>query len=259
MLSNFIDQRDKLIKSSKIKKVDIEDIVKNPNNEFSINDLDELKESIRLYGLKNNITVYDEDENGEYMIQSGHRRFECVKALHDEGLISDEIPVYVIPPEQDTIQSKLDLVLANAQRNLSEDDKTNLVGSLLNIWSEMSDDMRPKGKKRDWIAGFMGCSGRTAQVYINSFEQDENGVYETVEEKTNDDSISEDKDTYDYARLSKDISIIKNKLKKVLKNCDENSLSEIVVSDHNGKTADIGSVLENQLVRFEAIVEMMSD
>lgn len=258
MLSNFIDQKDKLIKSTTIKKVDIEDIVKNSNNEFSINDLDELKDSIRLYGLKNNITVYDEDENGEYVIQSGHRRFECIKDLHEEGLIGDEIPVYVIPREKDIIQAKLDLVLANAQRNLSEDDKTNLVGSLLNIWSEMSDDLRPKGKKREWIAGFMGCSGRTAQTYINNFEQDDQGVYEAVIEDKDENCVT-DVLQYDYDKLVKDITSLKNKLKKVLKNCDENDLSSIAVSDHNGKTADIGSVLENQLTRFEAIVEMMNE
>lgn len=258
MLSNFIDQKEKLIKSSKIKKVDIEDIVENPNNEFSINDLDELKESIKLYGLKNNITVYDEDDNGNYMIQSGHRRFECIKELYEEGLIGDEIPVYVIPQEQDIIQSKLDLVLANAQRNLSDQDKANLVGSLLNIWNEMSVELRPKGKKRDWIAGFLGCSGRTAQVYINSFEQDDDGVYEAVEEAVSPEDVMSNQ-VYDYEKLTKEINSIKNKIKKILTKCDENELSSIVISDGSGKTANVGSLLENQLARFELIVSMMKE
>lgn len=256
MLKNFVDSTNKLVRSTRNKRIDIEDIIPNPNNNFSIENLEELKESIMLYGLKHNITVYDEDKNGNYMIQSGHRRFECIKQLQDDGLIDDEIDVIVIQPVSDSLQMKLDIVLGNAHRDMTTDDKLNIVEMLLDIWEEMTSEQRPNGKKRDWIAGFLGCSGRTAQEYINTFKNPDGVMGDDVDQAVVDDEEMKEENIYDYEKLTKELQATTNKLKKILANSDDNDLSDIVVGENSGKTAKIGDLIEAELHRLMSIVEL---
>lgn len=256
MLKNFVDSTNKLVRSTRNKRIDIEDIIPNPNNNFSIENLEELKESIMLYGLKHNITVYDEDDNGNYMIQSGHRRFECIKQLQDDGLIDDEIDVIVIQPVSDSLQMKLDIVLGNAHRDMTTDDKLNIVEMLLDIWEEMTNEQRPNGKKRDWIAGFLGCSGRTAQEYINTFKTPGEVMGDDVDQAVVDDEEIKEENIYDYEKLTKELQATTNKLKKILANSDDNDLSDIVVGESSGKTAKIGDLIEAEIHRMMSLTEL---
>lgn len=255
MLKNFVDSTNKLVRSTRNKRIDIEDIIPNPNNNFSIDNLEELKESIMLYGLKHNITVYDEDYNGNYMIQSGHRRFECIKQLQDDGLIDDEIDVIVIQPESDSLQMKLDIVLGNAHRDMTTDDKLNIVEMLLDIWEDMTSEQRPNGKKRDWIAGFLGCSGRTAQEYINTFKKYDEVMNGDVEQVSADNDEMEEKVIYDINKLVKELQATTNKLKRIHSNCIDNNMSDLVVNDENGTESRIGDLIEVELLRMKRLTE----
>ena len=66
----------------KIRVVDIDDIIPNPNNMFSMKRDEEYKEllvSVKVNGQTNNIEVKPKDENGKYMILSGERRWNAFK------------------------------------------------------------------------------------------------------------------------------------------------------------------------------------
>lgn len=70
------------VSRDKIRVVDIDDIIPNPNNMFSMKrdeEYNELLVSVKVNGQTNNIEVKPKDENGKYMILSGERRWNAFK------------------------------------------------------------------------------------------------------------------------------------------------------------------------------------
>lgn len=56
----------------------------NPKNKMSMNGIDELASQIKLSGLEQPLVVYQQ-EDGSYMILTGHRRYTAIKTLIERG------------------------------------------------------------------------------------------------------------------------------------------------------------------------------
>ena len=63
-------------------------ILKNPDNKYSIQGIDQLKESIRAYGLINPINVKPKDADNRYMVLGGERRLTAI----DELVADPDVP-----------------------------------------------------------------------------------------------------------------------------------------------------------------------
>ncbi|MDD3028379.1 MAG: hypothetical protein PHI41_10095, partial [Erysipelotrichaceae bacterium] len=81
-------------------------------------------------------------------------------------------------------------------------------------------------------------------------------VMSDVEQASSDDEELKEEKIYDYEKLTKELQATTNKLKKILANSDDNDLSDIVVSENNGKTAKIGDLIEAELHRMMSITEL---
>jgi ParB family chromosome partitioning protein len=66
-----------------VKDIPIEEIVIRQNIRREYEGIDELKASIRQYGLLQPVTVYKDGES--YALKTGHRRFLAYRALHEES------------------------------------------------------------------------------------------------------------------------------------------------------------------------------
>lgn len=64
--------------------IPLDQIVERQVNDFSQPDIEQLKNSIREYGLIHPITVVLGAVPGKYVITSGHRRYKAFQALHQE-------------------------------------------------------------------------------------------------------------------------------------------------------------------------------
>lgn len=102
-----------------LKLIDIENLytIGNVRNEKD-GDLMDLMHSIETYGLMEPLVVKEKDENGNYEIISGHRRFEALKLLHESpvecNIMSDvdskrKLAMQVIENEQRKNMSAYDL------------------------------------------------------------------------------------------------------------------------------------------------------
>ena len=64
---------------------DIYDLIPSKGNFYSVEDVQDLKQSIELLGVLQPLLVTEEEENGKRRIIAGHRRRLAVMQLVDEG------------------------------------------------------------------------------------------------------------------------------------------------------------------------------
>jgi len=157
----------RLYKTPKLTKIDHELIVINPLNKIDIDGIEELAESIHSYGLLKPLEVYKLDDY-HYRLTGGERRWTAIKLLMSKGLHDGEdIPCLVYERLDEEWKERLIMEISNADRERTEEKIIVRTKNLLEIWELMPKENRPKGEKRMWIAGFLGCKARTAQKYIN--------------------------------------------------------------------------------------------
>ncbi len=151
-----------------LKKIDIDDIKPNIKNIFPQNDILELKENILAEGLQKPLEVYR--ENDTYVIIGGHRRYAALVELYMEDRIEPDIDCIIYPKPIDSADEKLQIISSNAQRPMDEHLKISLTKELLEILTNYP-NKKPTGMEtRKWISGYLGCSARTAQKYINALK-----------------------------------------------------------------------------------------
>lgn len=143
-----------------IKMINIDDIVANPENFYSMDGIDELADDIDRQGLKNLLVVYPLN-NGKYMLKSGHRRREAVQMLIDSGRRQNHtLPCYVDGVKSES-ETKLDLIMLNATARVYTDaDVMQQYKELTKAYEtyEKESGTRLKGRMRERIAEAMNVS-----------------------------------------------------------------------------------------------------
>lgn len=143
----------------KIENIQIDKIKPSEMNKYTVDDIEDLKSSIELIGLQQNLVVRpNQDET--YELISGHRRYKAIKELYDAGDESfKKIPCKVIKSTDD-IQAELQLILANSTaRVLTDYEKTYQTGRLKAILEELKKSgYKIEGRKRDIVAGLLKVS-----------------------------------------------------------------------------------------------------
>ncbi len=153
-----------------VQHIAISDIVENRKNFYIVEDVSELMESIKTFGLQQNLTVVK--EGNKYKLLSGHRRFKAIKGL---GTF-ESVPCRVIKATK--FEEDLLLILSNSTtRVLTEYEKMEQVSRLKKIVKEVktNDKLLIKGRVRDFIANSLGVSSSTV------------GRYEAINNNLNDD------------------------------------------------------------------------
>lgn len=148
------------------KKIDIDNIKPNTKNIFPQTDIEELKKNIESEGLQKPLEVYEED-NGQYVLIGGHRRYNALVELYMDDKIEPEINCNIYAKPIDDADEELLIISSNAQRPMDDKAKVILTQKLLKILTKHP-DKKPIGMEtREWISGYLGCSARTAQKYMN--------------------------------------------------------------------------------------------
>lgn len=151
-----------------MKKIDLEDIKPNELNFFPQNDIEELKENIFSEGLQKPLEVYQ--EGNHYVLVGGHRRYNALVELYMDDKIDPDINCIIYAHPEDDVDEELMIINSNAQRSIDEKSRLMLTQKLLDIL-EKDPKKKPVGEEtRQWIAGYLGCSARTVQKYINTLK-----------------------------------------------------------------------------------------
>ena len=143
----------------KIDHIQIDSYIPSEMNKYSVDDVTELKASIELMGLQQNLLVRIQ-QDGTYEVISGHRRLKAMQELHAAGNEQfEKVPCKVIKTTDD-IQVELQLLLANSTaRELTDYEKTYQAARLQELLQDLKKSgYQFTGRKREIVAQLMGVS-----------------------------------------------------------------------------------------------------
>lgn len=159
-------------------KLRMDKIIENENNNYELNDIEQLSDSIEQLGLLQPLLV-KKLPNDMYEIVAGHRRYNAIKKLVAEGRINKdyEILCKAIEDDEDELITRLKLHETNLQTRsllkLPEEEKLAIIEDYMDILKQAREQgiklngKEIKGKTRDLIAERFNISDFSAQKLIN--------------------------------------------------------------------------------------------
>lgn len=174
----------------KIRAIYYRDLIENKDNkQYKQNEIEAFARNIEEIGLLNPIVVTDL-HNGYFLIISGHRRYNAIKLLIEEGNEKfEDIPCRVMNLDED--EKRVALFGSNAQRQYEIPEKIEISKALSDLYDELvAQKKRPPGRKTEWIAAMTGFGARSIQDYLTgkhkalSVEAEENGKSSELKPKT---------------------------------------------------------------------------
>lgn len=150
---------------------DIYDLIPSKGNFYSVEDVQDLKQSIELLGVLQPLLVTEEEENGKRRIIAGHRRRLAVMQLVDEGEDRFRRVPILIKPKKNAILDRLALIMANRFREKTDWERMTEALETEKLVLELKDSMNIPGRTRDLLAEIIETSpaqiGRYKAIYNN--------------------------------------------------------------------------------------------
>lgn len=157
----------------KVVSLNINDLVPSKDNFYSVENVEELKTSIEIFGVLQNLTVKPLD-NGKYEIISGHRRHKACKELVAEGKTEFEYVPCGIQSDRDEIKEKILLIMTNSTaRELSDWEKMKQAEELRRNFELLKKRENLPGRVRDLVAEALNTSS-TQIARLNAIENNLN-------------------------------------------------------------------------------------
>lgn len=149
---------------------DIYDLIPSKENFYSVEDVQDLKQSIELLGILQPLLVTDE-EDGKRRIIAGHRRRLAIMQLVDEGKESFRYVPVMVKPTKNAILDRLALIMANRFREKTDWEKMTESIETEKLVQELKGQMDIPGRTRDLLAEIIETSpaqlGRYKAIYNN--------------------------------------------------------------------------------------------
>lgn len=148
------------------KELSLDEILPNPDNLYSVDDIDDLADSILLTGrVLQNIVVTAADETGKHMIISGHRRYLACQKLVADGHSQFSTITALIENETDKSLRELMLIYTNStSRVLTDAEKMRQAQRATDILKNLKAEGKFDGRIRDAVARMLKTtSGQLAR------------------------------------------------------------------------------------------------
>lgn len=150
---------------------DIYDLIPSKGNFYSVEDVQDLKQSIELLGVLQPLLVTDEEEDGKRRIIAGHRRRLAVMQLVNEGKERFRRVPILIKPKKNAILDRLALIMANRFREKTDWERMTEALETEKLVLELKESMNIPGRTRDLLAEIIETSpaqvGRYKAIYNN--------------------------------------------------------------------------------------------
>lgn len=237
------EDKEENIKKFNITQVHINDLIPSDNNFYSIEEIEELKNTIELLGLQQNLVV-KKIEGGMYKIIAGHRRYYSMLRLYQEGNKNFKyVPCKV--EEDDELKNELRLIITNSTtRDLTDWEKIHQAKKLKELLTEYKEREKIPGRVRDIVANILNVSA-TQIARMESISKNLIGEFkeELKEDKVNFSSA------YEISKLDEE------KQKEIYEDHKENNIN-ISIKDIKKKSEEEKEeieVLEGQITVEEAL------
>ncbi len=176
------------------KDISIFKMYRNKLNFYDLADIEELAGDILMYGLKQNLeVVFEPNEQGEYRIVAGERRWLALKHLVEQGYKVFEIATCKLTTPQDEDEEQVEIIIANAYRTKSLKDVIEEEQRLKACLERMKTD----GKK---IKGYDLQSGRLRDVIASMLKMSKTKIAQI--ESVNNNLIPEFREELNNERLT---------------------------------------------------------
>ena len=222
----------------KVISLSVNDLILSKDNFYSVGNLDELKESIQMFGVKQNLTVKPHN-GGKYIIISGHRRHQACVELIKEGHHKYEYVPCSIEVEPDEIREKILFIMTNSTiRELSDWEKMRQAQELRKYFEILKKRDNLQGRVRDHVADTLNVSsaqiGKLEAISNNlsdefkeEFKEEQLGISAAFELSGLPPEIQDEVFTEYIEKGS--ITVNDIKVKKVQANSNERNFSDMTV------------------------------
>ncbi|HCU2611078.1 TPA: ParB/RepB/Spo0J family partition protein [Clostridioides difficile] len=148
---------------TEIKSISVYDLVPSKDNFYSVEDIEDLKSSIEMFGVKQSLLVKESKDN-KYTIIAGHRRRLAVLKLLEENKENEKFEMMPCMIEKVTgIREKILLITTNSTaRELTDFEKMKQAVEMKKLLEELRAEEDIKGKTRDLVAKMLNTS--TGQI-----------------------------------------------------------------------------------------------
>ncbi|MCC0762214.1 ParB N-terminal domain-containing protein [Clostridioides sp. ES-S-0006-03] len=151
---------------TEIKNISVYDLVPSEENFYSVEDIEDLKSSIEMFGIKQSLLVKENKDN-KYTIIAGHRRRLAVLKLLEESKENERFEMIPCMIEKVTgIRAKILLITTNSTaRELTDFEKMKQAVEMKKLLEELRAEEDIKGKTRDLVAKMLNTSaGQIARL-----------------------------------------------------------------------------------------------
>ena len=147
----------------KVELISVRRLVASEDNFYSVEDVADLKDSIEMMGVQQNLTVEPIPGTDQYKVIAGHRRRLATMKLLEEGKEQFEFVPCRIENSNDDIKKRIMLIHTNATtRELSDWEKIEQMNQLKELIGEYKKDHELPGRVRELLAETLNVS--TSQV-----------------------------------------------------------------------------------------------
>ncbi len=173
--------------SFNIEFIDIKKIIPSQKNFYSVEDVEELKESIKIYGLQQNLLIRKMSGHDFYELLSGERRYTALKSLVQEGREDLRSVPCKVEYNIDDIRAELQLIFANStNRIISDYEKMQQATKLKELLRELKKTgVELSGRLRDIVAESLNISS----TQVARFESINNNLNQEFKEEFKNENI----------------------------------------------------------------------
>ncbi|SFM09439.1 ParB/RepB/Spo0J family partition protein [Pelosinus propionicus] len=146
----------------KVVWLSVYDLKPSEDNFYSVEDVADLKDSIELFGVQQNLIVKPIKDSNKHKVVAGHRRRMASIMLVEEGKKKFELVPCLVTSSND-IEEKMLLISTNyTTRELSDWEKVEQLSRLKELFAEYKKEHDLPGRVRELLAGALNIS--TTQV-----------------------------------------------------------------------------------------------
>ena len=193
-----------------VKLISFDEIEPN-SNPYPLSDIEDMVESIKMFGLEQNLVV-QKKPTGKYLLITGHRRYYAIKSILESDEAEshnhlDSLYCKIVSPDTDELTLRFRLhetnISARPLLSMNDEERKKVVSEYMDLIAEARErkltinGIAIAGKTRDLIAKHFAISSRTAQTIISDVkneDEDQDSPKKEVNEVTPEVKQSQDLD-----------------------------------------------------------------
>lgn len=139
--------------------VDIYDMIPSQENFYSVSEIMDLVNSIKLVGILQPILLTESEEADKYGIKAGHRRQKALLYLvEQEGLLQYRYAPAIIKPEEDDVLGRLTIIMTNRFREKTDWEKMLEVVKTEELIKELNGNKKINRHTREQLKELIGVA-----------------------------------------------------------------------------------------------------